>query len=57
MFHRGMTFILQLNIPDEFWICKLIPLYSGQEVSVWSNCLLDLGTDFLVDNVVFVLDA
>ena len=25
-----------------------------QEVFVWSNCLLDLGTDFLVGNTVFV---
>ena len=23
-------------------------LYGGQEVFVWSDCLLDLGTDFLV---------
>ena len=28
--------------------------YDGQEVFVWSDCLLDLGTDFLVGNVVFV---
>ena len=26
----------------------------GQEVFVWSNCLLDLGTDFLVGNMVLV---
>ena len=32
-------------------------LYDGQEVFVWSDCLLDLGTDFLVGNMVFVLDA
>ena len=32
-------------------------LYDGQEVLVWSDCLLDLGTDFLVSNMVFVLDA
>ena len=25
-------------------------LYDGQEVFVWSDCLLDLGTDFLVGN-------
>ena len=31
--------------------------YGGQEVFVWSDCLLDLGTDFLVGNVVFVGDA
>ena len=32
-------------------------LYGGQEVFVWSNCLLDLGRDFLVGNMVFVEDA
>ena len=37
----------------------LIPLqfasvYDGQEVFVWSDCLRDLGTDSLVDNMVFV---
>ena len=32
-------------------------LYNGQEVFVCSDCLLDLGTDFLVGNMVFVLDA
>ena len=29
----------------------------GSQVSVWSDCLLDLGTDFLVGNMVFVGDA
>ena len=29
-------------------------LYSGQEVFVWSICQLDLDTDFLVGNMVFV---
>ena len=30
-------------------------LYDGQEVFLWSDCLLDLlGTDFLVGNMVFV---
>ena len=28
-------------------------LYDGQEVFVWSDCMLDPGTDFLVGNVVF----
>ena len=37
----------------------LIPLqfasvYDGQEVFMWSDCLLDLGTDFLVGKMVFV---
>ena len=27
-------------------------LYDRQEIFVWSNCLLDLGTDFLVGNMV-----
>ena len=31
-------------------------LYDGQEVFMWSNCLLDLGS-FLVGNMVFVWDA
>ena len=29
-------------------------LYDGQEVFVWSDCLLDPGTDFLVGKMVFV---
>ena len=29
-------------------------LYNGQEVFMWSNCLLDLGTDFLVGKMVCV---
>ena len=29
-------------------------LAKGQKVFVWSDCLLDLGTDFLVGNTVFV---
>ena len=34
-----------------------VSLYDGQEVFVWSGCLLDFGTDFHVGNMVFVLDA
>ena len=33
---------------------QFVSLYDGQEVFVWFNCLLDLGTDFLVGNMVFV---
>ena len=40
-----------MSIPLQFAI-----LYEGQ-VFVWSDCLLDLGTDFLVGNIVFVGDA
>ena len=32
-------------------------LYDGQEVLMWSDCLLDLGRDFLVGNMVFVGDV
>ena len=32
---------------------QLESLYDGQEVFVWSDCPLDLGTDFLVGIMVF----
>ena len=32
-------------------------LYDRQEVFVWSSYLLDLGTDFLIGNMVFVRDV
>ena len=41
-----------MTIPLQF-----ASLYVGQEVFVWSDCLLDLCKDFLVGNMVFVLDA
>ena len=41
-----------MTIPLQF-----ASLYDGQEVFVWSDCLLDLGTDFLVGNMVFILDT
>ena len=41
-----------MTIPLQF-----VPLYNGQDVFVWSDCLLDLGTYFLVANMVFVGDA
>ena len=31
--------------------------YYDDQVSVWSNCLLDLDTNFLVGNMVFVRDV
>ena len=31
--------------------CSFVSLYDGQEVFVWADCLLDLGTDFLVGNI------
>ena len=36
-----------MTIPLQF-----ASIYDGQAVFVWSNCLLDLGTDF--GNMVFV---
>ena len=41
-----------MTIPLQF-----ASLYDGQEILVWSYCLLDLGTDFLVGNMVFVWNA
>ena len=38
-----------MTIPLQF-----ASLYDGQEVFVWSDCLLELGTDFLIGNMVFV---
>ena len=32
-------------------------LYDGQELFVWSDCLLDVGTNFIVGDVIFVLVA
>ena len=40
-----------MTIPLQF-----ASLYDCQEVFVWSNYLLDLGTDFLVGNMVFVYE-
>ena len=40
-----------MTIPLQF-----ASLYNGQEVFVWSDCLLGLGTNFLVGNIVFVWD-
>ena len=52
-------FPLSLRLARRFWPDMTIPLqfaslYDGQEVFVWSDCLPDLGTDFLVGNVVVV---
>ena len=39
---------------DKYIPLQFESLYDGQEVFVWSDLLLDLGTDFLVGNAVFV---
>ena len=36
-----------MTIPLQF-----ASLYDGQQVFVWSDCLLDLGTDYLLGNMV-----
>ena len=41
-----------MTIPLQF-----ASLDNGQEFFLWSDCLLDLGTDFLVSNMVFVWGA
>ena len=38
-----------MTIPLQF-----ASLYDGQEVFMWSDCLLDLCTDFVVGNMVLV---
>ena len=39
---------------DMFIPLQFVFLYDGQEVFACSDCLLDLGMDFLVGNMVFV---
>ena len=34
-----------------------VSLYDGQEVFLWSGCQMDVGTDFLVGNMILVRDA
>ena len=41
-----------MTIPLQF-----ASLYDRQEIFMWSNSLLDLGTDFLFGNMVFVWDV
>ena len=43
---------VDITIPLQF-----ATLYDGQEVFMWSHCLLDLGMDSIVGNMVFVWDA
>ena len=35
-------------------LVQFASFYDSQEVFDWSDCLLDLGMDFLVGNMVFV---
>ena len=57
-------FLLSLCLARWFWpdlkngkhdhTTAVASLYDCQEVFMWSNCLLDLGADFLIGNMVFV---
>ena len=38
-----------MSIPLQF-----ASLYNAQENFMWSDCLLDIGTDFIIGNMVFV---
>ena len=38
-------------------LLQFASFYDGQKVFVWSDCLLALGTDVLVGNMVFVGDG
>ena len=40
-----------MTIPLQF-----ASLYDRQEISMWSSCLLDLGTDFLVGNMLLPVE-
>ena len=35
---------------------QFVSLYDRQEV-VWSDCMVDLGTDFFIGSMIFVRDA
>ena len=35
-------------------LLQFAPLYDGQGVLVWPDCLLDLGMDFFLGNMAFV---
>ena len=54
---------LQDCFGQTWWMGKMtIPLqfaslYNRQEIFMWSNCLLDLGMDLLIGNMVFVWDV
>ena len=47
---------LQNGFGQTWWTIPLqfASLYDDQEVFVWSNCLLYLGKDFLIGNMIFV---
>ena len=48
----GTWWMEDMTMPLQF-----VSLYYHQEIFVWFSCLLDLGVDFLVGNMVIVWDA
>ena len=44
-------------VPCEMVLARSDERETSQKVFIWPDCLLDLDTDFLVDNVVFVWDG
>ena len=54
-FHCALqdSFLPDLMRGDMTLPLQFASLYDGHDVSVWFYCLLDLGADFLVGNVVF----
>ena len=46
--------MMMMTIRRHIHSTAVCALNDDQELLVWSDCLLDLGTDFLVGNMVFV---
>ena len=62
--HSIAPWKMVLARPDERETClyhlilfEFASFYDSQQVFVWSDCLLDLGTNFFVGNIVLVRDA
>ena len=55
LFSEPCKMVLARPYEQETWPCHCS--YDGQEVFMWSDCLLDLGMDFLIGNMVFAWDA
>ena len=53
-FNGRLTDLLAMNFMATL---QFASLYYKQEVLVWSDCLLNLFTNFLIGNMVFVCDA
>ena len=49
-----VIFKVGVQVPEWQITLQFASFYDRQEIFMWSNCLLDLGTDFLVGNMVFI---